>query len=169
MIQVKYKKHNSTGSFALDVNGLTLSKNELENLNKLFEPKVVPRFMVKMEGIPSYLIKETDFPSFDIDCAGKKNFKPLNMVLYDPIYPSGTTAVMEKIEAGTRWDFSLIYLGPVGDIVQRWEVKNPELVSVDFSSARWGGEGTAEIILRFHIKEAEIVKARGLVSPGVFN
>ena len=74
-----------------------------------FEPKVANRFIMYIEGIPSYLIKAASRPSIDqgemiLDhinverkLKGKSRWQDVTITLYDPVVPSGAQAVMEWI------------------------------------------------------------------------
>ena len=74
-----------------------------------FEPKVQNRFIMYLDGIPSFLIKKTDRPKItaaakEIDhintitkYRGKSKWDDISLTLYDPIVPSGAQAVMEWI------------------------------------------------------------------------
>ena len=74
-----------------------------------FEPKVQNRFIMYLDGIPSFLIKKTDRPKItaaakELDhiniqrkYRGKSKWDDIAITLYDPIVPSGAQAVMEWI------------------------------------------------------------------------
>lgn len=141
-----------------------------------FEPKVKNRFVMYIEGVPAFLIKAINRPSFESDditldhinvkrkLKGKVNWGDLQITLYDPIVPSGAQAVMEWIrlshEAVTgREGYSDFYkkdvvinmLGPVGDKVEEWILKGAYIKSVNFQNADWatGGEPmTIDVTLR---------------------
>jgi len=83
---------------------------ELLNPNEIFatafEPKVKNRFILYVDGIPSFIIKKTDRPklsqsSKELDhiniktfYKGKSVWQSITLELYDPIVPSGAQAVM---------------------------------------------------------------------------
>ena len=113
-----------------------------------FEPKVANRFIMYVEGIPSYLIKAASRPSLDqgemiLDhinverkLKGKTRWQDVTITLYDPVVPSGAQAVMEWVrlhhESVTgrdgysdfyKKDITFNTLGPVGDKVEEWTLK----------------------------------------------
>ena len=125
---------------------------ELLNPNEIFatafEPKVKNRFILYVDGIPSFIIKKTDRPklsqaSKELDhiniktfYKGKSVWQSITMELYDPIVPSGAQAVMEWVrlhhESVTgrdgyqdfyKKDLVINVLGPVGDKVEEWSLR----------------------------------------------
>ena len=74
----------------------------------------------------------------------------LDITLYDPIVPSGVQAVIEWIRLGHesvtgRDGYSDFYkknvtfqlLGPVGDIVEKWDLKGAYIQSANFGDLDW--------------------------------
>ena len=136
-----------------------------------FEPKQANRFIMYVDGIPSYMIKE--FGEVKIEQAevtlnhinvqrkvkGKSTWSDVTMKLYDPITPSGAQAVMEWVrlhhESVTgrdgysdfyKKDVTLNILGPVGDIVSEWVLKGCFIVDADFGEYNWDNENAAQNI-----------------------
>ena len=74
-----------------------------------FEPKLQNRFLMVVDGIPSYLIKKVARPSVTFGevvldhinvkrkLKGKANWDNLSIDMYDPVTPSGAQAVMEWV------------------------------------------------------------------------
>ena len=74
-----------------------------------FEPKVANRFIMYVDGIPSYMIKEVGEIALEQGeimlnhintyrkVKGKAIWQDLSFTLYDPITPSGAQAVMEWV------------------------------------------------------------------------
>lgn len=127
-----------------------------------FEPKTQNRFIMQVDGIPSYIIKASGRPSFTstpmlLDhinvqrkLMGKFEWEDLNITLYDPIVPSGAQAVMEWVrlahEAVTgrngyadfyKKDVDLFTLGPVGDKVEHWKLKGTFISTANFNEMDW--------------------------------
>lgn len=125
-----------------------------------FEPKVQNRFIMNIDGIPAYLIKTAARPSINNNVItldhinlkrklkGKSEWQDIAITLYDPIVPSGAQAVMEWVrlahESVTgrngyadmyKKDVQIQVLGPVGDIVEKWDIKGAFPSSVDFNGA----------------------------------
>ena len=122
-----------------------------------FEPKLQNRFLMKIDGIPSYLIKKISRPSISFGevvldhinvkrkIKGKANWDNITCELYDPVTPSGAQAVMEWVrlshESVTGRDgYSDFYkktihihtLGPVGDVVEEWILKGAYCQNANF-------------------------------------
>ena len=74
-----------------------------------FEPKTKNRFIMYIDGIPSYFIKTANRPNITFEeielnhinvkryLKGKGTWETLEITLYDPIVPSGAQAVMEWV------------------------------------------------------------------------
>jgi len=123
-----------------------------------FEPKTKNRFVMYIEGIPSYFVKTMNRPNITFEeielhhintkryVKGKASWETLEITLYDPIVPSGAQAVMEWVrlhhESVTGRDgYSDFYkkeikfnlLGPVGDKVEEWILKGAFIQSANFN------------------------------------
>lgn len=136
-----------------------------------FEPKVQNRFIMNIDGIPAYLIKAAARPSINngtitLDhinlkrkLKGKSEWGDIAITLYDPIVPSAAQATMEWVrlahESVTgrngyadmyKKDVQINVLGPVGDIVEKWDLKGafPSQVEFNGSGLDWG---SAEALL----------------------
>ena len=149
--------------------------NLIEN-DKMFytpyEPKVQNRFILQVDGIPSFIMKKVSRPQ--IECGevvldhiniirkvkGKCKWGDITMTLYDPIVPSGAQAVMEWVrtqhESVTgrdgyadfyKKDFSIFVLGPVGDKIENWQVKGAYIKTAQFGDLDWSTETQVEIQL----------------------
>ena len=82
-----------------------LDPNEI--MFRSFEPKVQNRFIMLIDGIPSFMIKNVSAPNFEDEevkldhmntyrkIRGKREWGNMDMTLYDPITPSGAQAVMD--------------------------------------------------------------------------
>ena len=137
-----------------------------------FEPKVANRFIMYIDGIPSYLVKSASSPSFTdgvikLDhintyrkIRGKREWQNMTLNLYDPITPSGAQAVMEWARLGYesvtgragysdfyKKDVTLNILGPVGDIVGEWIIKGAFVQSSNFGQYNWSTEDAINVEL----------------------
>lgn len=142
-----------------------LQSNEI--FYQSFEPKVQNRFIMYLDGIPSFLIKKCDRPkpntakkaldhiNLQRYYKGKTVWDPIAISLYDPIAPSGAQAVMEWIrlhhESVTgrdgyadfyKKDVTINVLGPVGDKVEEWTLKGAFISGVtNFGTMEWSNDG----------------------------
>ena len=137
-----------------------------------FEPKVANRFIMYIDGIPSYLVKSATSPSFTdgvikLDhinsyrkIRGKREWQNMTLNLYDPITPSGAQAVMEWARLGYesvtgragysdfyKKDVTLNALGPVGDIIGEWIIKGAFVKSSNFGQYDWSAQEAINITL----------------------
>lgn len=134
-----------------------------------FEPKQQNRFIMYLDGVPSYMIKAVSGVGFTQDevklnhinvvrkVKGKTNWKDITLTLFDPITPSGAQAVMEWTrlhhESVTgrdgysdfyKKDITINVLGPVGDIVSEWVLKGALIKDADFGEYNWDNESVAQ-------------------------
>lgn len=123
----------------------TLEVNQL--LANEFEPKRQFEWILELNGIDAFTTKTFARPSrnsehITIDyinqkrfLAGKSEWQPLDLVLYDPIEPSAAQKVMDWMrivhdESVGRMGYSSMYkknfalkmLDPVGNVVEKWNI-----------------------------------------------
>ena len=133
-----------------------------------FEPRQANRFILYMDGIPSYLIKGVNAVTVSQGevvlnhinvyrkVKGKTTWGDIQMTLFDPITPSGAQSVMEWVrlhhESVTgrdgysdfyKKDLVIDVLGPVGDIVGEWIIKGAFIKEANFGDYSWDTENTA--------------------------
>jgi hypothetical protein len=142
------------------------------NPNEIFftsmEPKQANRFIMYIDGIPSYTVKSVSaitltqgtVPLNHINVQrfvkGKTTWNPITFTLFDPITPSGAQAVMEWVrlhhESVTgrdgysdfyKKDLTFNVLGPVGDVVSEWIIKGALIIEANFGEYGWDTENTA--------------------------
>jgi hypothetical protein len=148
----------------------TLDPNEI--MFRAFEPKVQNRFVMYIDNIPSFMIKNVTAPNFEDEevkldhintyrkIRGKREWGNMDMTLYDPITPSGAQAVMEwarlSYESVTgragysdfyKKDVTLNLLGPVGDIVGEWIIKGAFIQQSNFGQYNWSTDTAVEVQL----------------------
>ena len=136
-----------------------------------FEPKQANRFIMTLDGIPSFIVKglsaisvtqgEVILNHINIlrKVKGKTVWNDVTMTLFDPITPSGAQAVMEWIrlhhESVTgrdgysdfyKKDPKLQVLGPVGDVVSEWILKGAFVKESTFGDYNWDTENEAKQI-----------------------
>ena len=136
-----------------------------------FEPKQANRFILYVDGIPSFMIKKAgavtltqgvvtlDHINVERKVKGKSKWGDVALSLYDPITPSGAQAIMEWVrlhhESVTgrdgysdfyKKDLTINVLGPVGDIVSEWIIKGALITEASFGDYNWDDDGTAQNI-----------------------
>jgi hypothetical protein len=147
--------------------------SEQELFFTAFEPKTQNRYIMLIDGIPSYLIKSTSRPELKQEAKtldhinlqryikGKSMWQEMTLTLYDPIVPSGAQAVMEWVrlhhESVTgrdgyaefyKKDIIINVLGPVGDKVEEWILKGSQITNVKFGEMDWTKDEPVSIELR---------------------
>ncbi len=131
-----------------------------------FEPKQSNRFILYMDGIPSYLVKGVSAVSLTQSAValnhinvqryvkGKTIWNTITFTMYESITPSGAQAVMEWVRLGHesvtgrdgysdfyKKDITFNVIGPVGDIVSEWVIKGAVITSVNFGDYSWDDDG----------------------------
>ena len=133
-----------------------------------FEPKQANRFILYLDGVPSYIIKgvnavtvtqgEVVLNHINVyrKVKGKTTWGDIQLTLFDPITPSGAQSVMEWVrlhhESVTgrdgysdfyKKDLVIDVLGPVGDIVSEWVLKGAFIKEANFGDYNWDTADTA--------------------------
>ena len=133
-----------------------------------FEPRMTNRFILYMDGIPSYLVKGMGAISLSQTAValnhinvqrfvkGKTKWNTIQFTLYEAITPAGSQTVMEWVRLGHesvtgrdgysdfyKKDITFNGLGPVGDIVNEWVIKGAIITDVNFGDYNWDDDGTA--------------------------
>ena len=122
-----------------------------------FEPKQQNRFILYMDGMPTYMVRglssigltqnkiTLNYINVLRNIKGKTVWDDVTLTLYDPITPSGAQAVMEWVRLGHesvtgrdgysdfyKKDLTLNVLGPVGDVVSEWVLKGAIITATQF-------------------------------------
>ena len=136
-----------------------------------FEPKQKNRFILYVDGFPSYIMKGIGAVTMTQGTValnhinvqryvkGKTTWGTIQFTLFDPITPSGAQAVMEWVrlhhESVTgrdgysdfyKKDLTVNVLGPVGDIVSEWIIKGAMITEANFGDMNWDTENAAQEI-----------------------
>jgi hypothetical protein len=142
--------------------------NNNEMFFTAFEPKQANRFIMYMDGVPTWMIKGVSAVSLTQGevilnhinvlrkVKGKSVWGDVTMTLHDPISPSGAQVIMEWVrlshESVTgrdgysdfyKKDLTINALGPVGDVVAEWVLKGAFVKDANFGEYNWDTENTA--------------------------
>ncbi len=151
-------------SYSVKSSGKKITINTIAdlNINSNFEPKIYNRFFVKLsneytkEVIASHFINSTDRPSSYKNFFGIKKYYPLHISIYDPVTPNIVQLTESNFNSG--WNIEINILGPIGDIIETWEIKNAKLEKIKYSSFDWADTGNcAKINLTFKIKNVKLL------------
>ena len=137
-----------------------------------FEPKLKNRFIMQIDGINAYMIKTAKRPANEAEevvlehmnvtryVKGKSKWQSIDITLYDPVVPSAAQQVMEWIRLGHesvtgrdgysdfyKKDITFNLLGPVGDVVEEWELKGAFILTADFGEIGFEDSTPVEIAL----------------------
>ena len=138
-----------------------------------YEPKHKARYIMYVEGIPSFVIKVAARPTITFESMeishinttryvqGKGKWGTTAITLADPIVPSSAQAVMEWVRlsyesvTGAQGyhenyvkDITIKLLGPAGDIIEQWTGKNAFITEANFNDLDWSsGADPVEVAL----------------------
>jgi hypothetical protein len=144
-----------------------------------YEPKRKFRWILQIEGIDAFLAKSTarpnrQFEEITIDwinhkryLAGKHEFQPMQVELYDPIAPSGAQQVEEWLRlnfesvsgrAGYadfyKRDIQLKMLDPVGTVVELWDIKGAWPKEINYNDLAYDSNDAAWVTLNIRYDNA---------------
>ena len=151
-------------------------------LSQLTEPKRQNRWTMSFEGIEAFFLKTSSRPQLAYEdtvvdyinskfyFAGKATWEPITVTLLDAINPSSAQKVMEWLrlvyESNTGFmgykdfyakDFSLKMLGPVGEIVEEWQIVKAWPMSVNFGELDYAVSDLVNISVTFRFDRAELL------------
>ena len=134
------------------------------------EPKQANRFILYMDGMPSYILKGVsavtlnqgvvtlNHMNIERKVKGKSVWQDVTLTLFDPITPSGAQATMEWVRLGHesvtgrdgysdfyKKDITFNAIGPVGDIVEEWILKGAYCQNANFGDMDWTSDTPANI------------------------
>jgi len=155
----------------------TLSVTDM--LPNKFEPKRKFRWILQIEGVDAFMMKNAARPGFETETveigfinatryvAGKTKFTEMPVVLYDPIAPSGAQQIMEwirlqyeSVSARSGYadyykrDLQLKVLDPVGTVVELWDLKGCWIVNADYGDLDYAVSDAIEISLTLRFDNA---------------
>lgn len=136
-----------------------------------FEPVQKNRFIVYIDGFPAWMVKSMgaitgkqgtvtlNHINVEHYVKGKTKWDPIDFTLHHPITPQGSTALMEWVrlhhESVTgrdgysdfyKKDLTLNLLGPSGDVVSEWIIKQAFITSYNFGDFSYDTIDTANEI-----------------------
>ena len=137
-----------------------------------FEPKLKNRYFMELDGIAAYVVKTAKRPALESETIelehmnttryvkGKSKWQPIELTLYDPVVPSAAQQVMEWVRLGHesvtgrdgysdfyKKDITFNLLGPVGDVIEEWELKGASVKTADFGEVAFAENDPVEIAL----------------------
>lgn len=145
--------------------------NPNETFFTAFEPKQQNRFVMYIDGFPTYMVKGVGAISLTQGVVtlnhinvqrkvkGKTVWNDVSLQLFDPVDPSGAQAVMEWIRLGHesvtgrdgysdfyKKDLTFSPVGPTADIVSEWVLKGAFPIESNFGDYNYDNVDTAQEI-----------------------
>jgi len=147
-----------------------IDQNEI--FGQQFEPKTQNRFILYVDGLPSFVIHTAQRPTIAFDditldhinikrkYKGKGEWQDITLGLYDPIVPSAAQSVMEWVrlshESVTgregysdfyKKDITINILGPSGEKVEEWTLKGAYVKQAQFGDMDWSSSDVIDVQL----------------------
>ena len=127
------------------------------------ETKKENRFVVNFPEpfkIPQYVVHKASRPSFYTTESGMIIWNNIAFVLYDPISPSTSVAIMEGVKELRKRDSQNLVIGieilsPVGDVVESWDIHG-KISSIDFGVLDWKNGNPLNITIDFNVDYAQL-------------
>lgn len=129
-----------------------------ENISSIaFEPKRNRHFIMEIDGIDSFLVKNVHLPALKPDENGNlvpKSFRLLRVFLYSAIAPSTEQQVADTLKKqvkGPLEPVELKYLDPAGAVVSHMRFHEPKIEEVVISNPDYSSSDitTVELIINF--------------------
>lgn len=117
-----------------------------------FEPKVNNRFIVKADGLPSYVVKGVKLPKYRSDSSITSY---IELECYNPL---GLKFEQLAIDFAKQSEVKIKVqiLGPVADVDTTWDIVGVE-GEVDFGALNWSDEGQPnKVYITFTVKDFTI-------------
>jgi hypothetical protein len=125
-----------------------------------FEPKQRNRFLLKFDGIDSFLVKKVDLPNFLVTAKGVNASEHITVHLYCPVKPSAEKQIFDtitkQITNGSLDDAKIQFLDPVGTITAEYIFVEPAITTFKISDPDYAATDLMEIIYKFSYKSLVI-------------
>jgi hypothetical protein len=112
------------------------------------EPKPQNRFVVYLDGIPSYFVQSCDAPSAFVNNDGETEFEPINITFIDLLSPSSSVLLYNFIK--NFKNPNIIYLkilSPCGETTEKWRLINCKIISYSFGNFSYNSNHTNKLHL----------------------
>ncbi|HNC55194.1 MAG TPA: phage tail protein [Leptospiraceae bacterium] len=122
-----------------------------------FEPVMKNRAILEIEGLDYFFIKSFSAPEVQVEkadihwlnvqrkVATKMTFQPMNVTVHQAIAPNAGQQIQEWLRLSTEYisgrsgymdfykrDITIKVLDPVGNVINRWEIRGAFLTSANF-------------------------------------
>lgn len=122
--------------------------------SSMYEPKRESLWLLHIEGIDSFIVKNAQRPNVFRNDEGKFELGEMSVALYDPISPSGAHQVFDWITKDDRRQGSLKLLNSVGNVVEVWILTDLKLMHANFGALYYEASGPA--IIHISVKPREV-------------
>lgn len=119
------------------------------------EPKRKFRWVVQIEGIPSFVVKRAQRPTAYRGTDGAVSYGPLHIVAYDPISPSVSETVWDWFSTGEKRDGMITLLNPKGEVLERWRFKELNMTYLNLGDLDYSSSDPIEIEMQFYYSYVE--------------
>jgi hypothetical protein len=125
-----------------------------------FELKQRRRFILKFDGIDSFLVKKVDLPNFSVGSKAVNASEHVIVHMHCPVNPSAEkqvfNTVTKQLEKGHLEDARIVFLDPVGTIVTEYIFTEPTIITFKISDLDYASTEPVEMVLKFSYKSLVI-------------
>jgi len=113
-----------------------------------FEPKVNNRFIVKADGLPSYVVKGIKLPKY---CSNSNITSYIELECYNPLALKFEQTAIDFVKQ-PEVKIKVQILDPLANVDTTWDIVGVK-GEVDFGALNWSNEGEANIVyITFEVK-----------------
>lgn len=156
----------------------TLAVGDLLSTGK-FEPKRKFRWILNIDGLDAYTLKNASRPSLTFDetvidyintkwyVAGKQTWQEIELKTHDPIAPSAAQKVMDWVRicyepiTGRmgyadfyKRNITLKLLDPQGSVIELWDIRGAWIKESNFGDLDYSSNDNAEISMKIRFDNA---------------
>jgi len=129
--------------------GTVLGAQEL--LADSYDPKRQFRWILKVDGLPSFAVKSTRRPALS-----RSSSDQLRAKFFDPVVPSTSESFWKWWKSREKKNASLSLLDPVGIVMEEWKYVGLDLVYVDFGELDYSKADPVEIYFCANYESVEM-------------
>lgn len=145
-----------------------MAKNLNTKIPVAYEPKRKNRWILKFlenTSIESWFLSGTVRPSvevkhisiFGFNFSLKPKWQPMEIKMRDVIGPSSAQAVWKLFSSKNKFNLVLEMLDPTGVGVEKWEINDCKIISLDFGCLSYDSDDLAEIIMVIQPKSVKLL------------
>lgn len=124
-----------------------------------FEPMRRNRWLLEIEGIPSYYIRAVEGPNFKLNkflFFNSYSIENLKIEIMDTIADSSSEKLYNLFHSNKHINLTLKMLDPTGVVIQKWELKGCELIKLNLGDLTYDDDGIRCCVATFKPKSVKL-------------